>query len=73
MKDTLMMAVQITPAEREKFRKIARSKGMMMQGLLAQLVRDTIKDSEPSSVDSDPSHSHFGQGMVGDIRDNATL
>ncbi len=72
MKDTLMMAVQITPEERDEFRRIARSKGMMMQGLLAQLVRNTIRDysSEGITASTPPLITH---GNAGDIRDGLSL
>ena len=46
MKDALMMAVQITPEERDRFKNLARSKGMLMQGYLAQLVRRELNNAE---------------------------
>lgn len=45
MKDALMLAVQITPEERNEFKRIARSKGMLMSGYLANLVRQEIANS----------------------------
>lgn len=46
MKDAILIAVQITPEERERFKRLARSKGMLMQGYLAQLVRRELAESE---------------------------
>lgn len=54
MKDALMMAVQITPEERDQFKNLARSRGMLVQGLLAQLVRREIKENTVAEPDLTP-------------------
>lgn len=46
MKNSILIAVQITPDERDRFRRLARSKGMLMQGYLAQLVRRELNNAE---------------------------
>ncbi len=51
MKDALMMAVQITPEERDRFKNLARSKGMLMQGYLAALVRRELRDSSGPEIE----------------------
>ena len=54
MKDALMMAVQITPEERDRFKNLARSKGMLMQGYLAALVRRELRDSSGPEIKPTP-------------------
>lgn len=68
MKDALMMAVQITPEERDQFKSLARSRGMLVQGLLAQLVRREIKENTVAEPDLTPQ----GRDSHG-VRDSLSL
>ena len=63
MKDALMMAVQITPEEREAFKNLARSKGMLMQGYMAQLVRRELRDSTATDLESIIPHDSASSGI----------
>ncbi len=62
---TLMLMAQISDAERQAIKKIAKSKGMTLSGLIGQLVRTEIRNySGLVSV----THDH-----AGDIRDGLSL
>lgn len=50
MTDTaLMVMVQISDAERQEIKRIAKSKGMTLSGLMGQLVRSEIRNNQISS------------------------
>ena len=54
---TLMLMAQISDAERQAIKKIAKSKGMTLSGLIGQLVRTEIRNySELENV----SDNHAG-------------
>lgn len=42
--DYVMQKIAITPEERESAKKIARSKGMTLQGYLAHLIKREIQE-----------------------------
>lgn len=52
MKNGLMLGVPISREEREAFKALSRSKGMLMGGYLAQLVRRELRDNgiQPSDT-----------------------
>lgn len=60
----LMLVAQITDAERSELKRIAKSKGMTLGGLVAQMVRSEIRN--PSGTVVDPAIS-------GEIRGSVTL
>lgn len=62
---TLMLMAQISDAERQAIKKIAKSKGMTLSGLIGQLVRKEIRNY---SGDVTVAHDH-----AGDIRDGFPL
>ena len=43
--DYVMQKISITPQERDKAKKKAKSEGMTFQGWLAKLIRDELKES----------------------------
>ena len=66
MKDAIMIAVQITPQEREEIKRIAKSKGMMMSGLIGQLIRCEIRNNQlPSDISSHLSDRIQGTATPG--------
>ena len=68
---TLMLTAQISDAERQQLKRIAKSKGMTLSGLVGQMVRETIKDYSSSGLSS--SNGLIPHGEAGEIRDSVLL
>ena len=43
--DYVMQKITITPQERDRAKKLAKQKGMTLQGFLAKLIRDELKNN----------------------------
>ena len=69
---SLMLMAQITDAERQALKRIAKSRGMTLSGFVGQLVREVIRNSDSASKESVSSGTQFGR-CAGDIRDSALL
>ena len=71
---SLLLTAQITDAERQMLKRIAKSRGMTLSGLVGQIVRNEIRNSGLSSEDPEAMPDGFSlYGSTGDIKGNAVL
>ncbi len=71
METRVTYKIVIPDEERRKFKDLAKSRGMTIQGYLALLIKRELRESEASSKDADYSSgvNATPYGSAGDIRD----
>ena len=57
-------SIDITVSEREAFKKLAKSKGMTVQGLAGQLIKQEIARAEKQGFDFSPFPQPYTGGQI---------